>query len=276
MLPLVVAAGLFLLTAMTLLWLLSLKLRDSSIVDVFWGFGFVAVYWVGFILVHSGIIASQPISTRQLLVGLLLTIWGLRLTLHILLRNWGHGEDFRYALWRGKAGRTWWWRSYFKVFLLQGFILWLVSWPLLAVLAGRISPSLGLLDLLAVLVLGTGFFFEAVGDYQLRRFKKDPSKKGQLLTSGLWRYTRHPNYFGDALVWWGFYLFGAASGAWWTVFSPLIMTLLLRHVSGVAMLERTLRETKPGFANYIARTNAFFPGWPKDIKDTEIENEVPA
>jgi steroid 5-alpha reductase family enzyme len=276
MLPLVVAAGLFLLTAMTLLWLLSLKLRDTSIVDLFWGFGFVAVYWIGFILVHSGIIASQPVSTRQLLVGFLLTIWGLRLTLHILFRNWGHGEDFRYALWRGEAGQAWWWRSYFKVFLLQGFILWLVSWPLLAVLAGRSSPSLGLLDLLAVLVWGIGFFFEAVGDYQLRSFKNKPTNKGQLLTSGLWRYTRHPNYFGDALVWWGIYLFAAASGAWLTIFSPFIMTFLLLRVSGVAMLERTLRETKPGYATYIARTNAFFPGWPKDINDTEIENEVPA
>ncbi len=276
MLPLLFAAGFFLLTAVTLLWLLSLKLRDASIVDVFWGLGFVAVYWVGFILAHSGTNASQPVPARHLLVGFLVTIWGLRLAVHILLRNRGRGEDFRYARWRSEAGQAWWWRSYFKVFLLQGFILWLVSWPLLAVLAGPGSPSLRLLDLLAILVWGTGFFFEAVGDYQLRRFKKDPTNKGLLLTSGLWRYTRHPNYFGDALVWWGFYLFAAASGAWWTIFSPLIMTFLLRCISGVAMLERTLSEIKPGYAAYMANTNAFFPGRPKDIKELEIENEVSA
>ena len=276
MLPLVVAAGLFLLTAVTLLWLLSLILRDASIVDVFWGLGFVSVYWIGYVLVHSSANAIQPIPARHLLVGCLVTIWGLRLAVHILLRNWGRGEDFRYARWRGEAGQAWWWRSYFKVFLLQGIILWLVSWPLLAILSGPSSPSLRLLDLLAILVWGTGLFFEAVGDYQLHRFKKDPTNKGQLLNNGLWRYSRHPNYFGDALVWWGFYLFAAASGAWWTVFSPLLMTFLLRRVSGVAMLERTLSETKPGYAPYMANTNAFFPGRPKDIKVLEIENEVPA
>ncbi len=276
MLPLVFAAGFFLLTAVTLLWLLSLILRDASIVDVFWGLGFVLVYWIGFILVHSGTSTSQPVPARHLLVGFLVTIWGLRLSVHILLRNWSRGEDFRYARWRDEAGQAWWWRSYFKVFLLQGIILWLVSWPLLAVLASQSSRSLGLIDLLAVLVWGTGFFFEAVGDYQLRRFKKDPSNKGQLLTSGLWRYTRHPNYFGDAVVWWGFYLFAAASGAWWTIFSPLIMIFLLRRVSGVAMLESTLGETKPGYATYIARTNAFLPGRQKDSKGLDTDNEVPA
>lgn len=270
------SAGLFLLTAVTVLWLLSLLLRDASIVDVFWGLGFVAVYWIGFALVHSQTGDGQPIPPRHILVGLLVTIWGLRLAGHILLRNWGRGEDFRYAQWRNEAGQSWWWRSYFKVFLLQGFILWLVSWPLLAVLASGSSPAIGSLDLLALLVWGAGIFFEAVGDYQLRQFKKNPSNKDQLLTSGLWRYTRHPNYFGDALVWWGFYLFAAASGAWWTIFSPLLMTFLLRRVSGVTMLERTLRETKPGYAAYMARTNAFFPGRTKIDKNWEIENEIPA
>jgi steroid 5-alpha reductase family enzyme len=195
---------------------------------------------------------------------------------HILLRNWGGDEDFRYAQWRNEARQSWWWRSYFKVFLLQGFILWLVSWPLLAVLNSGSSPTIGSLDLLALLVWAAGIFFEAVGDYQLRQFKKDSSNKDRLLTSGLWRYTRHPNYFGDALVWWGFYLFSAASGAWWTIFSPLLMTFLLRRVSGVTMLERTLRETKPGYAAYIAHTNAFFPGRTKIDKNWEIENEIPA
>jgi len=275
MLPLVVAAGLFLLTALTMLWMLSLMLRDASIVDVFWGLGFVFVYWISYVLVHSGLDASQPVPARHLLVGFLVTIWGLRLAAHILLRNRGRGEDFRYARWRSEAGQTWWWRSYFKVFLLQGAILWVVSWPLLAVLADRSQNPLGWMDLLAILIWSIGFIFEAGGDWQLRRFKQDPTKRGQLLTSGLWRYTRHPNYFGDALVWWGFYLFAAVSGVWWTIFSPLLMTFLLRRVSGVAMLERTLRETKPGYLAYEKRTNAFFPSLPKDDKALEVENEVP-
>lgn len=258
MLSLALATGLFLLTAVTLLWLLSLALRDASIVDVFWGLGFVSVYWLGSMLV------THPLAPRQWLVGALVTIWGVRLAVHILRRNWGQGEDFRYARWRQEAGRSWWWRSYFKVFLLQGSILWLVSMPLLAVLADGDALSLGFLDALAVLAWAVGFFFEAGGDWQLSRFKADPANAGRLMTGGLWRYTRHPNYFGDALQWWGFYLFALASGAWWTIFSPALMTYLLYRVSGVAMLERTLRETKPGYAAYLARTNAFIPGRPKD------------
>ena len=267
MLPLAIASGLFLLMAVTLLWLLSLLLRDAGIVDVFWGLGFVFVYWVGYVL------AAQPAMARHLLLGLLVTIWGVRLALHILRRNWGQGEDFRYARWRQEAGKAWWWRSYFKVFLLQGVILWLVTWPLLATMANTNPQPVVWLDVLALLVWVSGFIFEAGGDWQLSRLKKDPSNKGRLMTSGLWRYTRHPNYFGDALVWWAFYLFAVAAGGWWTIFSPLLMTYLLRRVSGVAMLERTLRETKPGYAAYMSRTNAFFPGLPRDTsKNTRGNN----
>lgn len=270
MLFIAAASGLFLLTAVTLLWILSLLLHDASIVDVFWGLGFVAVFWLGYA------VTPQPHGARQLLVGLLVTIWGVRLAAHIARRNWGRGEDFRYARWREEAGGAWWWRSYFKVFFLQGAVLWLVSWPLFAVLAAGEQHALGWIDLLAMLVWVIGFIFEAGGDWQLRRFKQDPANKVRLLTGGLWRYTRHPNYFGDAVTWWGFYLFAVASGAWWTILSPLLMTFLLRRVSGVAMLERTLRQTKPEYRAYMARTNAFFPGWPKDIKNVEIENELPA
>lgn len=268
MLTLALSTAIFVALSVTLLWLLSLILTDSSIVDVYWGLGFVSVYWLGYVLSTSGVGAPQPLVTRPLLVGLLVTIWGLRLALHILRRNWGQGEDFRYAHWRREAGAAWWWRSYFKVFLLQGAILWIVSWPLLAVLASG-EPFPGWLDGLAILVWSAGFIFEAGGDWQLSRFKADPANRGRLLTQGLWRYTRHPNYFGDALVWWGFYLFAVAAGAWWTIFSPLLMTYLLRRVSGVTMLERSLRETKPGYAAYIAQTNAFFPGRPKVVPDEE-------
>jgi steroid 5-alpha reductase family enzyme len=259
MISLALTAGLFLLAAMTILWLVSLVARDASIVDIFWGLGFVALYWLAYALSQHGTGAAFD---RPLLVGLLVTLWGLRLALHILRRNWGRDEDFRYARWRAEAGASWWWRSYFKVFLLQGAVLWVVAWPLLAVLSDA-TASLGWLDLAALLVWTAGFLFEAIGDWQLSRFKKDPANAGQLLNSGLWRYTRHPNYFGDAVVWWGFYLFAAAAGAWWAIVSPLLMTFLLRRVSGVTMLERTLRETKPGYAAYVARTNAFFPGRPQ-------------
>jgi steroid 5-alpha reductase family enzyme len=256
MLDLTLAAGLLIFTAVSLLWLLSLALHDAGIVDVFWGPGFVGVFWLTFAL------SPETAVARQWLLGALLTLWGLRLAAHIGRRNWGRAEDFRYARWRQEAGPSWWWRSYFKVFLLQGGLLWLVSLPLIAVNAYG-GPPLGRLDGAAVLLWLAGFIFEAGGDWQLSRFRADPANQGALLTSGLWRYTRHPNYFGDAVQWWAFYLFALAAGAWWTVLSPLAMTFLLRRVSGVAMLERALQETKPGYAAYMARTNAFFPGRPE-------------
>jgi steroid 5-alpha reductase family enzyme len=251
-----VAAGVV-LGLMTLVWLFSLLLRDSSIVDVFWGLGFVLVTWIAFLLTPTGY------AGRKVLLVLLVTIWGLRLSLHILLRNWGRGEDFRYAQWRRAAGPSWWWRSYLRVFLLQGFFLWLISAPLLAAQASPLSQLLTPWDALAILIWAVGFFFEAVGDWQLSRFRADPAKKGRLLTTGLWRYTRHPNYFGDAVVWWAYYLVAVVAGGAWTLFSPILMTFLLVRVSGAAMLERSLRQTKPGYAEYARRTSAFVPWFPR-------------
>jgi steroid 5-alpha reductase family enzyme len=260
------ASGLFIWTAVTLVWILSLIIHDSSIVDIFWGLGYIAVYWFVALVWLGALRTPQALAPRQLLLGVLVTIWGLRLSIHIAQRNWGKGEDFRYARWRAEAGASWWWRSYFKVFLLQGAIMWLVAMPLLATLAGPAPQTLTWVDSLAVLVWLAGFIFEAGGDWQLARFKADPANKGKLLTDGLWRYTRHPNYFGDAVQWWGFYLFAFASGSWWTFISPLLMTFLLLRVSGVAMLERTLKESKPGYETYSSQTNAFFPGLPRGLK----------
>jgi steroid 5-alpha reductase family enzyme len=249
--------GLIILSMMIALWLISLLLRDSSIVDIFWGTGFVIANWAYFILTPDGFIA------RKWLVSVLVTIWGLRLSLHILQRNWGRGEDFRYQAWRKEAGARWWWLSFFKVFLLQGVFLWIISAPLLAAQAGVLPGHLIWLDYLAVVMWVVGFTFEAVGDWQLMQFKANPANKGKLLTSGLWRYTRHPNYFGDAAQWWGYYLLALAAGGWWTIFSPLFMTYLLRNVSGVAMLEKSLVNTKPGFKEYVESTPAFVPWLPR-------------
>jgi steroid 5-alpha reductase family enzyme len=205
-------AGGVILGLMILLWLLSVALRNSSIVDIFWGTGFVVVAWTAFLLTPDGFLP------RKLLLAGLVTVWGLRLSTHILRRNWGKPEDFRYARWREESGRRWWWFSFFKVFLLQGILLWIISTPLIAAQVSRLPGRLGWLDALGVVVWAIGFFFEAVGDAQLERFKADPANKGKLLATGVWRYTRHPNYFGDAAQWWGYFLIAAAAGAWWTVF----------------------------------------------------------
>jgi steroid 5-alpha reductase family enzyme len=240
---------------MTALWLLSLKLRDASIVDIFWGTGFVVTAWLVFWLTPGG---ALP---RKLLISGLVTVWGLRLSFFIFNRNHGKGEDFRYQQWRQEHGSRWWWKSFFNVFLLQGVIMWLVAAPLTAAQASAQSGSLQALDYIGALVWAFGFYFEAVGDWQLTRFKADPSNRGKLLTSGVWRYTRHPNYFGDAAQWWGFFLIAASAGGWWTLFSPLLMTFLLVRVSGVAMLEKSLKDSKPGYAEYVRSTSAFIP-WP--------------
>ena len=187
---------------MTILWVASLILKNSSIVDIFWGTGFVIANWAYFFLTPDG----SP--ARKWLISLLVTVWGLRLSLYILWRNWGKPEDFRYRKWREESGGIWWWKSFFQVFLLQGVLLWIISAPLLAAhtLGGAAPNALTLLDGLAILVWAIGFFFEAVGDWQLARFKANPLNRGKVMDSGVWRYTRHPNYFGDAAQWWAYYL----------------------------------------------------------------------
>lgn len=249
-------AGLgLILIYMSLIWLVSVLLKDASIVDIFWGLGFV--------LLNSFYLSqSKTTNPQQILLTLLLTIWGLRLSGHIFWRNKGHGEDFRYQQWRESAGNHYWWKSFFTVFLLQGFILWLVSAPLWATHSSNNQQPIHLtvIDFLALSLWSVGFFFEAVGDWQLAHFKANPVNRGQVLNTGLWQYTRHPNYFGDAVCWWAYWLFTLNSRmGWLTVFSPLLMTLLLMRVSGVTLLEKNLRKTKPAYQSYIAQTSAFFP-----------------
>jgi steroid 5-alpha reductase family enzyme len=252
------AGALVIFGIMTLIWLLSLVLRDSSIVDPFWGTGFVIANWVYFALTPDGFPA------RKWLISILVTIWGLRLSLYLLWRNWGKGEDFRYRKWREEAGAKWWWQSFLRVFLLQGFLMWVISAPLLAAQFSPTPARLTVLDFAAIPLWAIGFFFEAVGDLQLARFKANPANKGQVLATGVWRYTRHPNYFGDATQWWAYYLVAAAaSGGFWTIFSPVIMTVLLLRVSGVTLLEKTLTTTKPGYKEYVERTSAFIPWVPR-------------
>ncbi len=249
------ATALAILVYVTLIWLLSLPLKNSSIVDVFWGPGFMLANGVAFVLGIEGWL------TRKWLVTLLVCVWALRLAIYIFWRNHGKGEDFRYRAWREANPKNWWWLSFFKVFLLQGVMMWLISIPLLAAQFYAAPSRLVWLDYLGAALWVIGFFFEAIGDAQMFRFKSNPANRGKLMNSGLWHYTRHPNYFGEAVQWWGFFFIAAATGAYWTIFSPIIITALLFKVSGVAMLEKTLQNTKPGYGEYQQNTNAFLP-WP--------------
>lgn len=255
MVDLVFAAALVVLALMVLTWLVSVVVSDASIVDMIWGFGFVLVAWATYIL-------SDAPGTRSLLLTLLVTVWGLRLSGYLVWRNFGAEEDKRYQKMRAQSPESFWWKSLFKVFLLQGVLMWVISFP---VIATQTSESgLFWLDYLAIAVWAAGLVFESVGDYQLARFKARPGSEDKVMDSGLWRYTRHPNYFGDFCMWWGHYLVALAAGAWWTVFSPLLMSFLLMRFSGVGPLEKTITSRRPGYAEYVERTNTFFPGPPSD------------
>ena len=244
------------LALFTALWLVSLALRNSSIVDMWWG--------PGILLIGAAYaITSKSEGERDSVVLVLLTAWALRLAWHIGARNIGHGEDFRYAKWRRERGASWWWFSYFKVFVLQAVIAWIVSMPLYYAITSPTPVAFNAWDVAGGITFVVGYVFEAVGDDQLRRFKNNPDNKGRVLDSGLWRYTRHPNYFGEAVLWWGFGLFSVATGGYAGLIGPAIMTFLLIRVSGVALLEQTLTSTKPGYVEYIRRTSSFFPMAPR-------------
>ena len=247
---------LLVMAMMTGLWLLSLARRDASIVDPFWGTGFVLVTWFT-------LASTPPAQTveRAWLLAALMTIWGLRLSLYLLWRNWGHDEDRRYRAMRGYHGSRFWWISLLTVFLLQGMILWIVSLPIQIAMVNASAMPLGWLDLAGAGLWCIGLVFEAVGDFQMARFQAHPQNAGQVMDRGLWRLTRHPNYFGDFCVWWGLYLIASAGGSVWTIFSPLLMSFLLLKVSGVTLLEKTITSRRPDYAVYQARTNSFFP-WP--------------
>lgn len=231
------------LLLMVLTWVLSLRLRDTSIVDQVWGLGFVlagaGAWWAG--------------TTLRLWVLGLVALWGIRLSVHIHRRNRGRGEDPRYAAWRNQHGKSWPLRSLVTVFLLQGAILWVVASPVWVVL-GYEGSAVGLLDYIGAGVVLFGVTFEAIADRQLKRLHVS----GTIMDRGLWKYSRHPNYFGEAVVWWGFWIIALSHGAWWTIASPVAITLLLRFVSGVPMLEKKMQD-RPGWADYARRTNAFVP-----------------
>jgi steroid 5-alpha reductase family enzyme len=245
------------LSLMTVLWIVSVILKNASIVDPFWGLGFVvaAVYYY---------FNSSGDALRKGVVLVLVCIWGLRLFIYLFWRNYGKPEDYRYVQFRKDYGpHRYWWVSFFQVFVLQGILLWIISSPLLASQYYGADHPFGWLDEIALVVWLIGFAFEAGGDYQLTKFKNNPAYKGKVLNTGFWRYTRHPNYFGDACVWWGFALFSVAAGSYLPVLGSVLMTFLLVKVSGVSLLEKTLKSTKPGYESYIRNTNSFFPWFPK-------------
>ncbi len=243
-------------------WLLSVFKRDVSIVDSIWSLMFLAAALV--YLWHN-----NAIGLRETLIFSLVLIWALRLAIYLTWRNWGQPEDYRYQQIRENNSPLFALKSLVIIFALQALLAWLVSLPLLIALT---SPQgFTLLDAIAIIFWLAGMGFESIADLQLYRFKSDANNKGKVLDSGLWRYSRHPNYFGEFCIWWGFYLFAVSSGGWWTILSPLMMTFLLLRFSGVALLEKDIHERRPAYRAYIARTNAFIPGKPRQPDSSPAE-----
>ena len=248
-------AGLALIAVLALLtWIASLVRRDVSLVDRMWSL-MIALPTIVYALQTSWT------SPRAIAVLALVVAWGARLAAYITWRNWGHGEDRRYQEIRARNQPHFAFKSLYLIFVLQMVLAWIVSSSTLAALAG--DGAFGVLDVVGIAVALVGFLFEAIGDAQMAAFKGDPANKGQVMDRGLWRYTRHPNYFGETCFWWGIWLVALAAGgtsSLWALVSPLLMTVLLLKVSGVALLEKDIVERRPAYRDYIARTNAFIPG----------------
>jgi steroid 5-alpha reductase family enzyme len=238
-------------------WLLSLLYKNVTLVDSLWGLGFVLIAWITFGM-------TGGYYGRKVLMACLTTIWGVRLSAHLTWRNWGKGEDRRYGSWRQASGDHFWIISLFKIFLLQALFLWVIA---LVIQYGQVSPEPAhwtWLDFLGFIVWLVGFFFESVSDWQLARFKADSANSGKVMDHGLWSYSRHPNYFGESLIWWGLFLIALSTpNSWWTVISPLTITAVLLKMTGIPLMENSIVDTRPGYRDYIRRTPAFIPWFPR-------------
>jgi steroid 5-alpha reductase family enzyme len=261
MFQLTLVSGAAILVTMTLLFIWAVILKNNSIVDIGWGMGFVLVAWILFLF-------RPEINPAKIMMTVWVTLWGFRLSLHIFMRSRGKGEDFRYAGWRREWKRYFALRSYFQIFMLQGLLMLVISLPIIILFSGKPRPF-SPCDGLGSAVFMVGFCFETLADLQLRRFMLNPENRGKLMTTGLWAWSRHPNYFGEAVLWWGFFLLALPSpGGWFAAFSPITITLLVRFVSGVPLLEKKYAG-RPDFEAYKKRTPIFFPSWPKRSRSHE-------
>ncbi len=259
----VALSGLALIAVLGMLtWLASLLQHDVSLVDRMW-----SVFIAGAALVYF--VSLPAPGLRGALMLALVAAWAVRLAGYITARNWGHGEDRRYQEIRARNQPNFGVKSLYLIFALQALLAWTVSAPFFAAMTG--AQPIGVLDVAGLLIAGFGTLFEAIGDWQMSRFKADPAHKGQVMDRGVWRYTRHPNYFGETCIWWGFWLAALGGAGWagaWSIVSPILMTVLLLKVSGVSLLEKDIGERRPAYRDYIVRTNAFFPGPPRRTGST--------
>ena len=261
MMQLALISGLTVFVYVNVAFLIAQKIKNNSIMDIFWGPGFVVLAW-------TTLIYFQNFNSRTLFTTALVTVWGFRLGYHILRRNWGKSEDFRYANWRKQWGKWVVPRAYIQIFLLQGVFMLIIASSFLLINFDAEQVQMNLIDYLGISVWVIGFLFESIGDMQLANFVKlkqsGEVEKDEVITSGLWKYTRHPNYFGEATQWWGIAIIAlSVDYGYFGLISPIVITYLLLYVSGVPMLEKKYKDN-PKFQNYAKKTNKFFPWFPKN------------
>ncbi len=255
MLTIVLCSVVLVFLYMNLVFIIAVYKKNNSIVDIAWGIGFILIALFNFF--YAG-----RYTATQVLVTLLIALWGIRLSHYIYCRNKHKPEDFRYANWRKKWGKHWVIRSYFEVFMTQGLFMLIVVSPVFLL---HLDPGfrLGTLQVVGTALWMLGFLFQSIGDLQMSRFKSDPAHKGKIITTGLWKYTRHPNYFGEVCMWWGIFVIVInIPYGWWAIISPLTITILLLFVSGIPLLEKKYKHN-PEFQNYARRTSIFLPWFPK-------------
>jgi len=242
---------------LSMLWLISLKIKDASIIDIYWGFGFVIMSWTGLII--NLFFNETTITTSQWLINIMVTIWGLRLSIHLAIRNLGKGEDLRYVKMRERASSNWRFLSYIRVFMFQGFLQMLLMTPIVLVHYYPGQFGMSFLDYFGLLVWAIGFGIEAITDMQLTKFRSNATNSNKILKTGLWRYSRHPNYFGDALQWFAFFIISLNSGYIWGVIGPILMVFIFLKLT-IGILEKSQTRKRPGYEEYTKSTNVFFPG----------------
>lgn len=239
---------------MNLWFLIAIIKKRNDLADIAWGLGFILI------TIYS--LLNNP-SLRMIFLSILIVLWGLRLSIHILIRNRNKNEDYRYKKWREDWGKYWIIKSYFQVFIIQGLFMFLISTPIIISGISKNNNSLGIVDFAGLIIWIIGFYFETIGDWQLSKFKSNPKNKGKIMKYGLWKYTRHPNYFGEVTMWWGIFLISILSGYWYiSIISPLTITFLILKVSGIPMLEAKYKGNIE-FEEYKNKTSAFFPLLPK-------------
>jgi steroid 5-alpha reductase family enzyme len=238
-------------------WLISLAVKNAALADRIWGLGFILVAWVTFIQVGHD-------AAKTMMIPALTTIWGLRLFIHISWRSRGKGEDPRYGAMRKKHGKAFWIISLFKVFIVQGLFMWTISFVVQYGQAARYDAAINAFDIAGMLIWTVGLFFESVSDWQLARFISNHENRGKIMNRGLWKYSRHPNYFGESCIWWGMFIIVLqAPGGIVTIISPLLITYTLLRVSGVTLMERTIFGDNPDYKKYVESTSSFIPWLPK-------------